>query len=237
MTLLEAIRERHSVRRYRPEAISETSLVQLREAVERANSEANLHIQLVTGETKAFSGPMSYGKFTGVSSYLVMAGKRDEDLDERIGYCGEKLVLLAQQIGLNSCWAGLSYRKVSGTYSLEKDEKIACYIALGYGQSQGVPHKSKLISEVSNVSEHTPDWFRKGVEAALLAPTAVNQQKFYIEYLGAESDNLPKVSIRVKGIPLVGYTQMDKGIARLHFEIGAGTENFRWEDDFPITNR
>lgn len=64
MTLLEAIRERHSVRRYRPEAISETSLVQLREAVERANSEANLHIQLVTGETKAFSGPMSYGKFT-----------------------------------------------------------------------------------------------------------------------------------------------------------------------------
>ena len=229
MTLIEAIQNRHSVRRYRPDPIDETALARLEEAIAQANRQASLHIQLITNEPKAFSGPMAYGKFEGVNNYLVMAGKREKDLDERIGYYGEGLVLLAQQLGLNSCWAGLSYRKISGTYALDEDEKIACYIALGYGQSQGSPHKGKSAGEVSNAGASTPDWFQRGVDAARLAPTAINQQKFFIEYLGADEGELPKVSIRVKGIPFVGYTQMDMGIAKLHFEIGAGLQNFQWE--------
>lgn len=229
MTLLEAIQARHSVRRYREEPVPEEILAQLRQAVDKANIDGRLHIQLVTGEPKAFSGPMSYGKFSGVSTYLVMAGRKADDLDERVGYYGEKLVLLAQQLGLNSCWAGVSYRRIAGTYSLEEDEKIACYIALGYGETQGIQHKNKSITELSNVSDSTPGWFRDGVEAAMLAPTAVNQQKFFIEYLGSSDGSLPLVSIR-KGKSLVGYTQMDMGIAKLHFEIGAGTGNFRWKE-------
>ena len=229
MTLIEAIRARHSVRGYRPEPIPDKTLAALREEIEKVNAEGHLHVQLVTDEPKAFSGLMAYGKFFGVTDYLVMAGKKADDLDERIGYYGERLVLLAQQLGLNSCWAGLCYRKIAGTYSLEKDEKIACYIALGYGQSQGVRHKGKDILEISNVSDLTPAWFRSGVEAALLAPTAVNQQKFYIEYLGEVNGWLPKVRIR-KGFSIVGYTQMDMGIAKLHFEIGAGKENFEWAE-------
>lgn len=229
MTLLEAIQARHSVRRYRPVPVSEEIVAELMQAVRQANAEGHLHIQLVTGEPKAFSGPMAYGKFSGVSTYLVMAGRKAEDLDRRIGYYGEKLVLLAQQLGLNSCWAGVSYRRIAGTYTLEKDEKIACYIALGYGESQGIQHKSKSITELSNVSDSTPGWFREGVEAAMLAPTAINQQKFFIEYLGSNDASLPLVSIR-KGTSLVGYTQMDMGIARLHFEIGAGAQNFRWKE-------
>lgn len=184
---------------------------------------------MVTDEPKAFSGLMAYGKFSGVADYLVMAGKKAEDLDERIGYYGERLVLLAQQLGLNSCWAGVSYRKVSGAYTLGNDERIACYIAIGYGETQGVQHKSKRIDEISNVSDMTPSWFRSGVDAVQLAPTAVNQQKFYIEYLGKVDDGLPKVRIR-RGSSLVGYTRIDMGIAKLHFEIGAGKENFDWAE-------
>ena len=103
-----------------------------------------------------------------------------EDLDERVGYYGEHLVLLAQTLGLNTCWVGLSYTKVPGTYVLDEGEKIACYIAIGYGETQGVGHKIKAVGQVSNASDATPSWFRKGVEAALLAPTAVNQQKFSV---------------------------------------------------------
>ncbi len=229
MTQIEAIRARHSVRRYITEAIPGETLAALREEIEKANAEGHLHVQLVTGEPKAFSSPMLYGSFSGVRNYLVMAGEKADDLDERIGYYGERLVLLAQQLGLNSCWAGLSYRKIAGTYSLEKDEKIACYIALGYGQTQGIQHKSKDIWEISNVSDLTPEWFRRGVEAAALAPTAVNQQKFYIEYIGCRGGSLPYVSIK-PGRSIFGYTKMDMGIARLHFEIGAGKENFVWAD-------
>ncbi|MGN0190405.1 MAG: nitroreductase family protein [Candidatus Cryptobacteroides sp.] len=223
MTLQEAIQARHSVRKYVSKEIPADVIAALQEKIEEINKAADLHVQLVTDEPKAFAGPMAYGKFSGVTSYLVMAGKKSPDLDFRVGYYGEQLVLLAQQLGLNSCWAGVSYTKVKGTYKLAPDEKIACYIALGYGQTQGVAHKSKPLEELSNLDANSPEWFRKGVEAASLAPTAINQQKFSIEYHGSNGSSLPEVSIR-KGFSMVGYTQMDMGIAKLHFEIGAGVQ-------------
>ena len=230
MTLLEAVEARHSVRKYKDEPIPEDILTTLRDRIREINEEAGLHIQFVTGEPKAFSGPMAYGSFSGVRNYLVMAGLKGDDLDEKIGYYGEQLVLLAQTLGLNTCWAGLSYRKVAGTYELADGEKIGCYIALGYGETQGKGHKVKDVKEVSNASDITPEWFRKGVEAALLAPTAVNQQKFRLEYLGfLDNGKVPKVEARAL-FSVVGYTRMDLGIVKYHFELGAGRENFEWAD-------
>jgi hypothetical protein len=228
MTLLEAIKERHSVRRYSDEPIPEETLAFLRNKVQEINQEAGLHVQLVTDEPKAFSGIMSYGSFSGVKNYFVMAGKKGDDLEEKIGYYGEQLVLLAQTLGLNTCWAGVSYSKIPGTYELADGEKIGCYIALGIGQNPGSGHKVKPIKEVSNASDLTPKWFRKGVEAALLAPTAVNQQKFFLEYLGHKDfSQLPKVSAKPT-FSMIGYAKMDLGIVKYHFELGAGKENFEW---------
>ena len=124
-----------------------------------------------------------------------------------------------------------------GTYVLDENEKIVCYIAVGYGETQGVGHKIKTVGQVSrsvvstpgpseNATDITPSWFRKGVEAALLAPTAVNQQKFSFEYVGM-SNGRHQVRAK-KGFSLIGYTQMDLGIAKCHFEIGAGKELFDW---------
>ena len=111
---------------------------------------------------------------------------------------------------------------------LEDGEKIACFISLGYGQTQGKAHKSKAAREISNASDLTPKWFVKGVDAALLAPTAVNQQKFYIEYLGfRDFSKLPKVIARPL-FSMVGYSKIDLGIVKYHFELGAGKENFEW---------
>ena len=228
MTLLEAIESRHSVRRYKDDPIPEDILAKLRERIREINQKAGLNIQLVTGEPKAFSGLMAYGSFSGVKNYLVMAGKKDGELDEKIGYYGEQLVLLAQTLGLNSCWAGLSYSKIPGTYQLAEGEKVSCYIALGYGTTQGSGHKVKNIKDVSNASDLTPEWFNKGVEAALLAPTAVNQQKFFLEYLGnRDNGSLPKVAAKPL-FSMIGYSKIDLGIVKYHFEIGAGKENFEW---------
>ncbi len=227
MTLQEAIELRHSVRAYKEQPLTEDVVKVLKERIADLNQEGNLHVQLMLNEPKAFLGPFAkYGKFRGVSNYLVMAGQKADDLDERVGYYGEHLVLLAQTLGLNTCWVGLSYTKIPGTYKLNEGEKIACYIALGYGETQGVTHKIKTIEQVSNVSDSTPSWFRKGVEAALLAPTAVNQQKFSFEYLGMK-DGQHQV-LAHKGFSMIGYTQMDLGIAKYHFEIGAGKDNFKW---------
>lgn len=238
MTLQEAIEARHSVRAYRNEPLAEDVVKALEEQIAVLNREGKLHMQLILNEPKAFQGTLAkYGKFRNANNYIVMAGKKAEDLDERIGYYGEHLVLLAQTLGLNTCWVGLSYSKVPGTYELGEDEKIACYIAIGYGETQGVSHKIKTVEQVSrsavrtlgsskNASDITPSWFKKGVEAALLAPTAVNQQKFSFEYVGM-NNNRHQVRAN-KGFSMIGYTQMDLGIAKYHFEIGAGKDNFEW---------
>ena len=227
MTIQEAIEARHSVRAYKEQPLSEEVARRLEEEIAMVNQKGNLHVQLIRNEPKAFQGTMAkYGKFRNANNYIVMAGKKAEDLDERVGYYGEHLVLLAQTLGLNTCWVGLSYSKVPGTYVLDEGEKIACYIAIGYGETQGVGHKIKTVGQVSNASDATPSWFRKGVEAALLAPTAVNQQKFSFEYVGVK-DGRHQVSAK-KGFSMIGYTKMDLGIAKYHFEIGAGKVNFDW---------
>ena len=216
MTLIEAIEARHSVRAYKDIPISEETYHLLKKKIDEINAGGDLHIQLILNEAKAFQGPLAkYGKFKGVNNYLVIAGRKAEDLNERAGYYGEQLVLFAQQLGLNTCWVGLSYSKIPDTYVLEENEKIVCYISLGYGETQGVPRRSKKPEDVSNVSGITPKWFNDGVKAALLAPTAVNQQKFFFEYKGG------KVTAR-KVFSLIGYTEIDLGIAELHFEIASG---------------
>ena len=226
MTLQEAITARHSVRKYIDKEIPADIVTALQDKIAEYNKVGNLNIQLVLNETRAFTGMLSYGSFSGVRNYFVMVGKKGADLDERVGYYGEQLVLLAQTLGLNTCWVGLSYRKVPEAYNVGKDEKLACMIALGYGETQVVSHKIKTIEQVSNASDITPSWFKKGVEAALLAPTAVNQQKFSFEHIGVKNN---RHQIRAKkGFSMIGYTKMDLGIAKYHFEIGAGNENFDW---------
>ena len=228
MTIQEAIEARHSVRAYTGQPLAADVVKVLEEKIRELNEKGHLHMQLIRNETKAFQGKLAkYGKFRGVNDYIVMAGQKSDDLDERIGYYGEQLVLLAQTIGLNTCWVGLSYSKVPGTYILEAGEVIEAYISIGYGETQGVSHKIKSVEQVSNANDLTPSWFRQGVEAALLAPTAVNQQKFFFEYIPAR-DGKPVRVLAKRNFSLIGYTKMDLGIAKYHFEIGAGKDNFEW---------
>ena len=228
MTIQEAIEARHSVRAYTGQPLAADVVEVLEERIKELNEKGHLHMQLIRNETKAFEGKLAkYGKFRGVNDYIVMAGQKADDLDERIGYYGEQLVLLAQTLGLNTCWVGLSYSKVPGTYVLEAGEVIKAYIAIGYGETQGVSHKIKSVEQVSNANDLTPSWFRQGVEAALLAPTAVNQQKFFFEYIPAR-DGKPVRVLAKRNFSLIGFTQMDLGIAKCHFEIGAGKDNFEW---------
>lgn len=227
MTLLEAIKDRHSVRRYIDKPIAPELVTLLQEKENKVNEAGNLHIQLVTNEPKAFKGKMAYGTFSGVSNYFVMVGKKADDLSERIGYYGEQLVLLAQTLGLSTCWVGLTYNNIKEAYEKNNGEKLCCMIALGYGNDPGRNMKRKGLTNVSNASETTPEWFNQGVEAAILAPTAVNQQKFFFKYEGTDENGIGMVKAE-RLFSLIGYTKMDLGIAKYHFELGAGKDNFKW---------
>ena len=218
MDSMELMRARHSVRRYLDRPIEAEKLAALRQAVEEVNREGGLHVQLFAEEPEAFAANAPhYGMFKGCRNYFAMVGPKDAD--EQIGRFGERLVLRAQELGLNTCWVALTFRKSKVAVDTARGEKLHVVIALGYGENQGVPHKSRAAAAVSNLTDSSPDWFRRGVEAAMLAPTAVNQQKFFFEQDGR------LVRARTK---LCFYGRMDLGIAKYHFELGAGRENFDW---------
>ena len=180
-----------------------------------------MHIQLVCGEPKAFSGLLArYGKFSGVTNYIALVGKKGPDLSETCGYFGERIVLRAQQIGLNTCWAAMTYSKVPSAFSVGEGEKLCAVIAVGYGKTQGSGHRVKSVREVTEGEPPFPEWFVSGVEAALLAPTAMNQQKFRFALQGN----------RVSATAGSGfYTKLDLGIVKYHFAMGAGADAFTWD--------
>ncbi len=224
-----AIDQRHSVRSFTDEPLSVEDQAALRSEIQRCNGESGLSIKLVCNEPKAFDSLLAhYGKFTNVRNYLVLAGPDAPDLDERCGYYGERLVLLAQTLGLNSCWVALTFKKRLVKKAMDRGDKLNLVVALGHGTTQGMSRKSKGADEVSSVAAgiQRPAWFDAGVAAALLAPTAMNQQNFKIELIkGAEAGEKARVSLRSTGGP---YSAVDLGIVKLHFELGAGVENFAW---------
>ena len=220
MDLMEAIRERHSVRSYNAKAIDGNVKMNLLSYIEQCNQESGLHMQLIMNEPKAFDGFMAhYGKFSGVRNYIAMIGKKEPGLEEKCGYYGEKVVLKAQQLGLNTCWVAMTYSKVRTAFQVEKGEKLCLVIAIGYGETKGTEHKVKQPEAVMKAEGPVQEWFKKGIEAALLAPTAMNQQKFCFTLKGN--------SVTAKA-GTGFYTKIDLGIAKCHFEIGAGRENFSW---------
>ena len=224
MDIIEAIKNRHSVRHYTEQPIETEKIERLRQLVEECNAQSGLHIQLITDEPRSFGESLlaRYGKFSNVKNYFAMIGKKCVELDQTVGYYGERLVLEAQMMGLNTCWVGLSYKKISSVLNIASDEKLVCVISVGYGATPGIDHKRKSPDRVSVTDVRTaPQWYKQGVACALLAPTAINQQKFKFT-LHAGS----KVSLKAGLGP---YSKVDLGIVKYHFEAGAGIKNFEWE--------
>lgn len=220
MTIQEAMKARHSVRQYADRPLEDEAVAKLEAEIQACNAESGLHMQLVKNEPKAFDCFMAhYGKFSGVTNYIALVGPKGKDLEETCGYYGQRLVLLAQMLGLNSCWVATSYRKIPSALQVGEGEKLTVVIALGYGKTSGVPHKSRDAGAVSRTEGEAPDWFSRGVEAALLAPTAMNQQKFMLTYADGKVSAEAGLGICAK---------IDLGIVKYQFEIGAGKDNFRW---------
>jgi nitroreductase len=213
MEILEIMQQRHSVRQYTDQAIEPEKRAVLDALTQEINRKAGLSVQIIYDDPKCFDSFMAhYGKFAGVRNYIALVGKKAPGLDETLGYYGEELVLKAQELGLNTCWVALTHGKSKA--AVGRGEKEVCLIALGYGVTQGVEHKSRPMQELCTCGEPMPEWFRCGMNAAMLAPTAMNQQKFRFELL---PDGTVKAACG-SGF----YTKLDLGIVKYHFEAVTG---------------
>ena len=217
--MMELMQKRHSVRQYRDQPIPDEIRKELNEYTAELNSKSGLNIQILYDEPDCFNSTRAhYGRFENCSNYISMVAGKTPDPREACGYYGELLVLKAQELGLNTCWVALTHGKSRAV--VKENETEVIIISLGYGKNPGNERKSKTPEEVSNVDPDSPAWFQDGVRAALLAPTAINQQKFYLTRKGNQV--LAKAG-------LVGpCLKIDLGIIKCHFELAAGKENFTW---------
>ena len=220
---LAAITARHAVRHYLATAVPPEVRAELDATTARLNVEYGLAMRLFYEEPEGFRGGLAhYGSFRGVRNYLLLAGSDRPGLATTCGYAGEQVVLLAQHLGLNSCWVGLTYNKRKAHARIGPDDTLVLAVALGYGVDAGKPHRSKPLDELGRVQDGgtMPDWFRSGLEAVALAPSGLNHQGTTFVLAGDV----------VRAEPGRGtYARIDLGIAMFHFEAGAQGGPWRWE--------
>lgn len=230
MITVETIRERHSVREYDGKPFARVEFDALGAVVRECARESSLDIQLVGDNPEVFNVIARFGLIRGCRTHVafVVDGAKAGDgvADEAIGYWGHKIVLAAQDMGLNTCWCALCSRKKSRAV-VAPGKKIRLIIAVGHGKTQGFSRKTKSVEALSSVEcVKAPAWFAAAMEAAQLAPTAMNNQNFKITLF---SDGK---TVRIDA-PQSGLNVIDEGIVRCNFEIAANEAgaDWRWERD------
>lgn len=220
MTIQEAIKQRHTVRKYTNKKIPTEFVELLNARLEENNKAYGLNLKLIVGNSDGIAGIAKALLAKGVNNYFVLAGMETTNLDEKLGYCGADLILYAQTLGLNTWWVGGTFNGKGAKKNLDNQNvQVKGVIAVGYGQSQGVQHKMKTASDISSYNGEAPRWFKDGVDALLHAPTALNKMAFTVKGDGN------KVSITCDS---GRFADIDLGIGKYHFEAGAGKENFEW---------
>lgn len=249
MGAIDTIRARHSVREYLDKPLAGVQLAGLRRAVVEAEQKSGLEIQLVTDNPEVFQVVARFGLVRGATASIVFCAE-GKDTDEAIVYWGQRIVLTAQELGLNTCWCAICSRKKSKAV-LRGDKKVRIVIAVGLGKTQGKDRKTKPLSELCAVEGGSmangagagagagagvgagagagesglPTWFATAMEAAQLAPTAVNAQNFHIT-LRADGK-----TVAARATKEGAWSTIDLGIVRRNFEEAANETgaDWRWE--------
>jgi len=220
MTLQEAMCVRHKVSKYKDKPLSADIVRQLDDRIKVQNQKYGLKMQLFTECKDAMPGIIAALMSKGVKNYIILAGSNAPGIDEKLGYSSADLMLYAQTLGLNTWWIGGMYSRKNAKKNINagEDTKIIGIVVVGYGENQGVPHKSKAASEIASYEGTAPEWFKAGVSATLLAPTAMNKQAFTIK----GKDNKVRMTCDNGS-----YSRANLGIGKYHFELGAGKDNFK----------
>ena len=183
MELIEAIKIRHSVRNFTDEPVAQEIIDGLKSLAEQYNQAAGLHIQIVTDDPEAFTKGMAhYGKFSGVRNYIALVGGKTGDLEEKLGYFGEKIALSLTLQDIQFCWVGLTFSKKTNRVEVRKGEKyvgVICFVQGVHGkgimtmeqagqvaQQKMMAIKSKYMAQKEQRQRPHPAGCRRGSGAA-----------------------------------------------------------------------
>lgn len=241
-----AIAKRRSRRRFDPaRPIQPDLLEQLGVVCQEFRPFPNARVVLVTeSPDPVFKGAVGpYGRVKDAPAFAAFIGIVDSPhVHETVGYTGEAIILEATALELSTCWVGGFFRpEVAGSLSrTRRNERVLAVTPLGYARETetleeklmtgfGRTHQRHRLSHLTaGLDEHNwPEWVRISLEAAKLAPSAINRQPWGFH---VESDSIT-IYLRTKGPEFGVSKRLDCGIAMLHIELGALTCGLRgkWE--------
>ncbi len=232
----DAVMKRRSIRRYAAKPIETAGLEALRRVCDEFRPFMSARSVLVANPAEdIFRGiPGGYGKVSGAPALVALVGNMgSSDVQEAIGYTGEAVILEATALGLATCWVGgfFSPRRAAAMAQVTPNERVLAVTPIGYAR-EGSSLQERAMSRfgrnwrrrplsdlVTGLKENErPDWMKAALEAARLAPSAMNRQPWRFQ--------VGKNSITVSADSVVNPTmvvskRLDCGIAMLHLEIGA----------------
>ena len=219
----EIIRKRKSIRKYDPAPLEAAVLDEVRTKIENVKPlypDIRFSIEIANKTKGAFN--------IRAPHYLIFGSEEKEGAYENIGFVGQQMDLFLSGSGIGACWLGAS----------KPDEKEASalpfVICMAFGKPDEPLHralsefKRKSLAEISEGKDER-------LEAARLAPSAVNAQNWYFM-----ADNGKIHCYRKKANPLLGFIYnklhtIDMGIALCH--IAEGSEDFHFSKETGASER
>jgi nitroreductase len=195
------------------------------------NARLCLVVESVTDVFKGIIG--SYGKIKDAPAFVAFIGNMDSvSVQEEVGYTGEGFILEATALGLNTCWVAGFFKSesVASLVGMNGNERVLAVTPVGYARKNesleeklmtgfGRTHyrlpASKLISGLGR--DELPEWITASIQAARLAPSAVNRQPWGFDI---EDDGIT-VYVRTTSLEFNVSKRLDCGIAMLHLELAA----------------
>lgn len=247
--LIDAINIRTSVRAYDKDPIDDDTARQLTMTIDAVNTLADTHLQLVLNQPKVFEAANASGHLTNAANYIALVEPKDDtEARERAGFYAERVVLAATLRGLGTLWVGGSWDREEAARHCRvgRGEEAYLCIVIGYPEHH-LAYQAKSYDELTAFQRShrptktfaqftagmtdeeraaAPAWFTAGVEAAMKAPSAMNRQPITFTYNAADDTAAAHID------PAEDYreTLNDLGIAKLHFQIGAGSGEWAWGD-------
>ena len=243
MDIIQAIKERRSVRSFNGQPLSETIISRLTGIVDQMSSpfSGNVTIRLkrfnITGDYR----PSTYGVIKGACDFFLIAMHNDVMSLLSAGYRFEKVILEAWRLGLGSCWISATFKNtVFDRYeSWPNGEKLTAICPIGIPSSQRLVERltrtllksktRKPFSELFFISdfEHSlqpTNRYRESLEMMRLSPSSTNSQPWRALVTGN--------TVHFYYIPLNPLSPLDCGIGLCHFH---EAEKFRGHDGIFIS--
>ncbi len=195
MNIIEAIKQRRSVRSFDGESLTGEQKTMLGNAIAESTSPfgGSVSIRLKHFDLKAGYKPSTYGTIRGAEDYFLLGIADGEDSALSAGYRFEQVVLKAGMAGLGTCWIAATFKgsvfNRDETWPDGEQLRIVCPVGtpagmgfrekltrLAVGSKNRKPFDELFLSIDGKTSVDTDSTFHEALEMMRLAPSSTNSQ-------------------------------------------------------------